>query len=67
MREAGGDAVSSGSPETRMAFAEPWADCFFEYGTRDGGVAGVDANEKAKTEVPMSGIRNYRIEWDEPI
>lgn len=67
MRGAGGDAVSSDSSEKRMAFAEPWADCLFEYGTCDGGVTGVDENEKTKTEVPLSGIRNYRIEWDEPI
>ena len=67
MREAGDDAVSSDLSEKRRAFAEPWADCLFEYGTRDGCVAGVEENDKAARAEPLSGIRNYRIAWDNPI
>ena len=67
MREAGGDAVSSDLSVKMMVFVEPWADCLFEYATRDGGVAGVDENEKAARAEPLRGIRNYRIEWDDPI
>ena len=59
-----------------MVFAEPWADCFFEYGTVesrrgnngcDGVAAGVDENAITAPALRPKGIRNYRIEWDEPI
>ena len=58
--------------DKKRTFAEPWADCPFEYdrqqdNANNGYAADDDGAKPSVVSGRPSGILNYRIEWDDPI